>query len=1142
VSGTQFHLLGVRRFLPLFVVQALGAFNDNAFKNALVILIVFDLALKQGFNGQIFVTLAAGLFVLPYFLFSSIAGQLADKYDKAKLVRIIKFVEIVLMALAGIGFQLANVYWMLTILFLMGAQSTFFGPIKYGILPQHLREDELIGGNALIEAGTFLSILLGTLFGGLLIRTGPGPVIVTAALIAVAVGGYLASRFVPVAAPVDPGIRVNPNLFAETAKIISFAAKRRGVFLPILGISWFWLMGAIFLAQFPSFAKDTLQADEQVSNLFIMTFSVGIALGSLWCNKLLKGRVAATYVPLGAIGITLFCIDLFVASPTGGVPVSGTLMGVGAFLSVPNNWRVLADLTFTAVCGGLYIVPLYTLIQAHSEAGHTSRNIAANNVLNAVFMVAGTVATLGMLELRFTIPQIFLTIAIANAFVAAYMCKLLPDEVAKAIGRFFLKLFYRVEVKGWENYDKAGERAVIIANHTSFLDAALLGAFLPRTPTFAINTFIAKKWWVKPAFALFDLLPVDPSNPMAVKKMVRAVEAGRHCVIFPEGRLTVTGALMKVYEGPGTIAHLAGASILPVRIDGAQYTSFSRLRGKVRLRRFPKITIILLPPRKFDIPADTRGRKRRQLIGARLYDVMTEMVFETSPVDKTLFEGVLDAKKIHGGKSVILEDPERNPVSYNRLITGSFVLGKALSRLTKPKETVGVLLPNSVAAVVTFFALQAHGRVPAMLNFSTGVRNMRAACETALVETVLTSRRFVEFGRLEDVVAGLGEVCKIVYLEDLRGQLGLGAKLGGLFAAKFAKLAYRRRAADRNPDTPAVVLFTSGSEGMPKGVVLSHRNIQANRYQLSARVDFNPTDIVFNALPIFHSFGLTGGLVLPLLSGVKCFLYPSPLHYRIVPELVYDTNATIMFGTDTFLSGYARSAHPYDFYSLRYVFAGAEKLKPETRAVWSEKFGVRIFEGYGATETSPVLATNTPMQSRTGTVGRFLPGIRYRLTPVPGIETGGRLEVSGPNVMLGYLLPDRPGVLVPPPDGWYDTGDIVAIDEDGYVAIVGRAKRFAKIAGEMVSLTAVEAHAAATWPDHAHAVISAPDARKGEQLILVTEHSGANRQELQERGRADGLSELMVPREIVVVDKLPILGTGKVDYVSLQKSVTDKFG
>jgi acyl-[acyl-carrier-protein]-phospholipid O-acyltransferase/long-chain-fatty-acid--[acyl-carrier-protein] ligase len=705
----------------------------------------------------------------------------------------------------------------------------------------------------------------------------------------------------------------------------------------------------------------------------------------------------------------------------------------------------------------------------------------------------------------------------------------------KNILRAILKALYRVEIDGIENLDLAGPRALIIANHLSFLDAALLAAFLPGEPIFAINTFIAKVAAFKPFLSMVRTFPLDPTNPMATKGLIAELKKGGHVVIFPEGRITVTGSLMKVYEGPGMIADKAEAQIVPVRLDGAQYTPFSRLRGKVRLRWFPKITIRILKPRKLDVAADVHGRARRALMGRALYDIMTDMVFESSDYRKTLFQSLIDAENIHGGNHPIVVDIERKPLSYRYLIRRSFILGSHVAGVTQEGEYVGILLPNMSSTIVTFFALQAFGRVPAMINYSTGSKNVLAACLAGQIKNVITSRRFVELGKLNTMVEELAKTgIKLLYLEDVAKSITLAQKLKG-FAASFCPQSYHNKISVRKPDDAAVVLFTSGSEGTPKGVVLSHLNIQSNRYQLSARVDFGPTDKIFNALPVFHSFGLTAGTILPLLSGIQVFFYPSPLHYRIVPELVYDTNSTIMFGTDTFLSGYARFAHPYDFYSLRYVFAGAEKLKDETRRLYAEKYGVRIFEGYGATETSPVLATNTPMQYKPGTVGRLMPGIEYKLEPVPGVADGGKLIVKGPNVMKGYLRVDNPGVLVPPQDGWYDTGDIVAMDSEGHITIKGRAKRFAKIAGEMVSLTAAEAIATAAYPGHHHAVVCVPDAKKGEALILVTDHADAQVEELLKAARGSGTSELMVPRKIKVVSNIPVLGTGKTDYVTLQK-------
>ncbi len=1123
-------LLACRRFLPLFVAQFFGAANDNLFKNALVILILFRLGAGSGVAPQILVTAAAGLFILPFFLLSATAGQLSDRYEKTGLIRWIKLAEVAVALLAVGALAMASVPLMLTVLFLFGVQATFFGPLKYAVLPELLASDELLAGNALIEGGTFLAILLGTVVGGVLILTEDGTLLVSGLMLALALGGYGASLALPTARPGNPEVRIRPNILAESLGVMALITGRRDLFLSVLGISWFWLMGATFLAQFPAFAKDVLIADQNVVTLLLTVFSVGIGLGSMLCGRLLKGEISARHVPFAALGMTLFSFDLVFAS--GAVSADpGHLATVSEFLDHSGAWRVLGDLLLIALSGGIYVVPLYAILQTRCDQTSRARAIAANNIVNALFMVASAVVGAAMLAAGFSVPQVFLTQAIANLGVTVYICGLLPDAVLKGLFSWLLRLAYRVRIEGLEHLDAAGERVVVVVNHVSFLDAVLMATFLPNKPTFAINTFIAREWWVRPFLSVADAFPLDPTNPLSTKSLIRAVREGRTLVIFPEGRLTVTGALMKVYEGPGMIADRAGATIVPVRIDGAQYTPFSRLKGKVRQRWFPTIHITVLPPRRFEVPEEIKGRPRRQRIGAALYDVMSGMMFETANRDRTLFQALLDARRINGGGTPVLEDVNRAPISYNRVILGSHVLGRALAVGTAPGEAVGVLLPNANPTAITFFALQAWGRVPAMLNFSTGAGNVLMACTAAKISTVITSRRFIEQGRLQAMAEALSAKVRLLYLEDIGAGIGLAGKLYGLLASAF-HLCPKGTA-----DDTAAILFTSGSEGTPKGVVLSHGNILANCNQMAARVSFNRQDVVFNALPVFHSFGLTAGLILPVLSGLKVFLYPSPLHYRIVPELVYDSNATILFGTDTFLSGYGRVANSYDFYSVRYVFAGAEKVKDETRRVWADKFGLRIMEGYGTTETSPVLAINTPMHFAAGSVGRLLPGIGHRLEPVAGIAEGGRLFVHGPNIMKGYLRVERPGVLEPPPEGWYDTGDIVTIDELGFVRIQGRAKRFAKIAGEMVSLGAVESAVARLWPAAQHAVVAVADERKGEQLVLVTAQSGAARPELLTHFRQHGLPELMVPRTVLVVDAVPLLGTGKTDYVAVQALV-----
>jgi len=706
--------------------------------------------------------------------------------------------------------------------------------------------------------------------------------------------------------------------------------------------------------------------------------------------------------------------------------------------------------------------------------------------------------------------------------------------------RWLLTLIYKVEIKGLDNYEKAGKRVLIISNHTSFLDPLLLGVFLPDDITFAINTQISERWWLKPFLVLSRVFPMDPTHPISLKDLIHHLQQDSRIVIFPEGRITVTGSLMKIYDGTGMVADKSEAAILPVRIEGAEYTHFSRLRNIVRLRLFPKITIQILPHTFVSPPPELRGKNRRKYSGHILADIMTEMMFATSHYRQTVFASLLEARKIHGGKHTVANDLERIPLSYDNLITRTIVIGNALKKTTVEGENVGVFLPNSTKTLSVILGLQLYGRVPAMLNYSTGSAGMVSACNTAQVKTVLTSRRFIELGKLSAEAEHLGEQVKLVYLEDLAARLSGWDKFQALVQCKTANIWYKHT--QYSPDSPAVVLFTSGSEGTPKGVVLSHANILSNLKQLEARINFTARDVVLNFLPMFHSFGFTVGTMLPILHGMTTFFYPTPLHYAVIPEIAYEISATIMFGTNTFLAGYAKKAHAYDFFNMRYVVAGAEKLQETTRRLWADKFGIRILEGYGATETTPIASVNTPMDFKAGTVGRFMPSMGYKLEPVEGIEEGGRLHVSGPNIMLGYLLADNPGKLVAPKsiygDGWYDTGDIVHVDNEGFLSIRGRSKRFAKVSGEMVSLTAVEQLATNAWPDAHHAAISLPDAKKGEQVILLTTYKQATVSDLAAASK--GVALILLPKKILIVDAIPVMATGKTNYIAVTELAAGK--
>lgn len=679
---------------------------------------------------------------------------------------------------------------------------------------------------------------------------------------------------------------------------------------------------------------------------------------------------------------------------------------------------------------------------------------------------------------------------------------------------------------------------LLVPNHVSWLDWFFLLACLDKDWRCVVSSVSAETSWLHRKIMINRrTFPIDASSPYAVKRMAEFLEQKGRLVLFAEGRLSRTGSLMKLFDGTGFLLHKTRAKVITCYLRGAYRLPYSPNPNEKRL--FPTVSAHFGGPHTPPHLEPTSTTHARGVLTSWLYDQMVEhqfkveMAFGEPSIPKAVVKTACEFPK-----RKILEDLTFQALNYKRVLLGAHLLAAEWEPALPPEDKrVGVLLPNVNGTPVTMLSLWLLGRVPAVLNYTTGTTTMLSCIQLAGLKQIITSRRFLERFKLDPKPLEQAGV-QLLYLEDIRERITSAKKLVGLLKVRFAPRSILRESLELS--SPAVILFTSGSEGMPKGVELTHGNILANIRQMLAVVDMMDTDRFFNALPLFHSFGLTIGTLLPLVRGCYTFIYPSPLHYRVVPTAFYNLDCTVMFGTNTFLNGYARKAHPFDFRRLRYLFAGAEKIQDATSITWMKRFGVRILEGYGATECSPCISGNTPLQPRPGTAGKLLPCIEYKLEPVEGVEEGGRMHVRGPNVMRGYLNPDANARFLAL-NGWYDTGDIVKVDEDGYLHILGRLKRFAKISGEMVSLTAVEEALAGAFPQYGLrcqvAVVSRPDEAKGEILIAVTNEPRLQLDELRAAIRAKGLPNLAVPREVRFLKEIPKLGTGKINHRELDKLV-----
>ena len=713
-----------RRFAPLFWTQFLSAFNDNFLKNALIALILFQLTVSAEAS---MISLAGAVFIAPFVLLSALGGEIADRFDKAAVAQRLKFAEIGAAGVAVAGMAFASVPVLLGALFLFGVISALFGPIKYGILPDHLEPSELPKANALIEGATFLAILGGTVGGGLILASGAGIWLFAPVMMVLAVACWAASRKIPPTGSAAPDLRIDANVVRSTGRLIAELRRDGRMWITGLAVSWFWLMGALFLTILPPLVKTVLGGTQIEISAFLALFAVAIGAGSAFAAWLNGPRIILLSAPLAALLMAVFGLDLAVA--LAGFETGAAYAGLLAFAGQDGIARIAVDLAGLAAAGGLLVVPTFAAVQNWAGEDRRARVVAAVNALSALFMAAGSAAMAGLQYLGLGPVEIVIALSVLNLGASVWMIRRLPSSPVRDLLALLFRLFHRLEIEGLENLEKAGPNPILALNHVSLIDAPVAMSLTERDPVFAIDTGMAANRWVKPFLRFARALPIDPTNPMATRTLIHAVDEGHPLVIFPEGRITVTGSLMKVYDGVGLVADKADARIVPVRIEGLERSMFSRMAGAWSLRRlFPKVKVSILEPVTLDIDPAMTGQQRRRAAGVKLYDTMSDLVFRTTLREETILEAVVRAGRRFGPRKTVLEDPVRGRMTYAALATAARVLGAKIARTYPDQPVLGLMLPNANAAAASVLGIMSAGKVPAMINFTAGPANILAGC------------------------------------------------------------------------------------------------------------------------------------------------------------------------------------------------------------------------------------------------------------------------------------------------------------------------------------------------------------------------------------------------------------------------------
>ena len=1116
-------VLSFRGFQPFLWTESLGALNDNIYK-MVVSLAAVNVAIDAG-GGSEFLSMAQGIFILPFILFSGYAGHFADTYSKRTVLIATKAFEILAMGLAVVAFLTGRMDFMLAVLFLMATQSAFFSPAKYGILPELLADKDLSRGNALLQMTTFAAIILGTSLGALFVDSLSGRLwVVGLMLLAVAVAGVMASFGIAPVPAAGSGGRFRLNPWGEVSVGVRRLWNDRRLWLTVTGISYFWFLGALMQIAILLFGKQALGAgDLEVGGLLVF-FAVGIGVGSMVAGRLSGDKVELGLVPLGAIGMGVFSMLLSASAPS---------------YSWAATW-----MTALGFSGGFFIVPLNAFLQQRAEQEERGRLIAAAGFLSNIgILVAAVLSWVLSDHLGFRPDQTILLAGGLTLLGTVYVFKVLPDFLTRFLLWLLTHTVYKIHIEGQQHVPFRGP-ALLVCNHISLVDGFLVGACIQRFVRFMVYRPFFEMRVFRWALNVTNAIPVAAGNPREVVESLRRareeLEQGHVVCIFAEGSVSRTGNLLPFARGFERIIKGLDVPVIPVHLDRLWGSVFSFSEGQFFWKWPKKIPYRVTVSFGSPLPATAKAHDVRQAIGELGADAAE---LRREPDDQ------LDRRFIQTARrnwfSLCMADSTGKELTYGKALIGTLALSRWVRRNCRNEEMVGLLLPSSVGGAVANVAVLMSGKVPVNLNFTSGAEAVGAAIEQCEIRTILTSKRFLKKAKIDEMEG-------MVFLEDVTRLVTPAQKIAAAIAAAVlpSRLVSRLYTPEkRDSSALAAVIFSSGSTGVPKGVMLSHHNILSNLEGVAQVFWVTEKDRMIGVLPFFHSFGLTVTLWFPILSGFAVAYHPNPLDAKTVGEMAARHKATLLLATPTFFSNYVRKCSAEQFSSLRHVLVGAEKLRQPLAEAFREKFGLELLEGYGCTETSPIVAVNAPNHAgrgakqtgqKFGTVGHPLPGV---VAKVVHLDTGdvlppdeeGLLLVKGPNVMRGYLgQPQKTKDVIT--DGWYRTGDVAAIDDDGFIRITDRLSRFSKIGGEMVPHIKVEEAVTSVLGGKPSAVTAVPDERKGERLVVFYTEPDVSGEELSTRLGESGLPNLWMPKResFHFIDEIPLLGSGKTDLKKIR--------